>query len=97
MDDGVRKFVFGLALELGMTVKDIGDRMTVDELREWIAYYQISPFGHWRHDLNAAYVCMSMAGTKDTKLSDFMPDFNPIRPKIQDVADRLSSYFKGHA
>lgn len=33
--------MFGLARELGMTVSELGERMTSRELTEWMALYKI--------------------------------------------------------
>jgi len=34
--------MFHLAKELGMTVSELGERMTASEFSEWIAYYKIT-------------------------------------------------------
>lgn len=87
-----------LSLELGMTVRELYERMSVDELYEWTAYYNCDPFGPWRKDLNAAYICMSMAGTKNSKLKDFMPSFEPKEvPTTEDLSIRMQAFFKGQA
>lgn len=38
-----------LALALGCTVAELGERMTLDEWCRWQAYYQLEPFGGWWH------------------------------------------------
>lgn len=81
-----------------MTVGELYQRMSVEELYEWAAFYNVEPFGPWRRDLNAAYICMSMAGGKNSKLRDFMPHFEPEKlPTQAELSRKFHSYFKGKA
>ena len=73
--------MFKLALELGCTVSDLESRLSVAELREWVAYSLCDPFGTWREDFNSAKICASMAGGR---ISDYMPDFNPAPVTLAD-------------
>lgn len=91
MEDTLRKFLFQLALELGCTVSELSRRLSVSELLEWVAYYHLNPFGTWRGDLNAAYVCAALVGGK---IGDHMPDFTPHElPSTEQLADKLRAYF----
>jgi len=52
------------------------------KLSEWMAYYQIEPFGEERGDLRAAIIASTLANiwrgknSKSYKPSDFMPKFD---------------------
>jgi hypothetical protein len=78
-----------------MTVKKLMDELTVYELREWMAYYMVDPFGTFRSDLNAAFICQQFGGGK---VKDHMPDFGPrVLPTQEDLSKKLQSYFRGLA
>ena len=68
-----------LALALGMTVRELLARMDSRELAEWMAYYQLEPFGGFRGDLHAGLVCSTIANANKGKRgkpftpADFMP------------------------
>jgi hypothetical protein len=58
--------------------------MTEAEFRQWMAYYEIEPFGEERQDLRFANLCLLVARlwgdkkkTKGLKVSDFMLKFGP--------------------
>lgn len=63
-----------------MTVAELGDRMSSRELSEWMAYYQIEPWGEERADLRQAMTTSATANLlqsqskhpKWTKPADFM-------------------------
>ena len=66
-----------LALELGMPVGELSERMSAAEEVAWIAYYRESPFGDLRADMRNALVAQLIhnvnAGKgKSRKLQDFM-------------------------
>jgi len=71
--------VFRLALVLGLPVRELLARMGSDELTEWMAFYQLEPFGDFRADLRSAIVASTLAnahGSKEGKPftpEDFMP------------------------
>jgi len=52
------------------------------ELSEWMAYYQINPFGEWRADLRNGITAAVMAnahrgrGARAFKAKDFIPQFD---------------------
>lgn len=50
-----------------MTVSDLRRRMTQAELVEWIAYYQIEPFGPRRDDYRAGTVAATVYNVNRTK------------------------------
>ena len=71
--------MFRLALELGMTVGELESKMAPSELKEWIAYYNIEPFGSdvegYRHALGVTVFVNANRDSK-TKTSPFkLTDF----------------------
>jgi len=67
--------MFRLALALGRTVQELGRSVTVSELREWWAYYNLEPFGplaeDWRHGI-ACDVAAKTQGAKRRKARHHM-------------------------
>lgn len=61
--------------------------MSSRELSEWMAYYEIEPFGEWRADVRSAIVAMTVAAANRgkrqgaPKLEDFMPKFDQVATK----------------
>lgn len=59
--------------------------MSSRELAEWMAYYELEPFGEWRADVRSAIVAMTVAAAnrgkrgRAPKLEDFMPKFDGER------------------
>ena len=71
------KFRHLLALQLGMTVSELCDRLTAAEEASWIAYYRIEPFGDQRADMRNALIAQIQYNSqvkkdKARKLQDFM-------------------------
>lgn len=75
-----------------MTVAELGDRMSSRELSEWMAFYQIEPFGDERADLRQAMTTSAVHNSiqaqakhpKWTKPGDFMPfSGNPTQPNTE--------------
>lgn len=64
-----------------MTVGELGQRMSSHEFTEWMAYYEIEPFGEERADLRQAMTTQGIYNTlqaqrkhpKWHKLDEFMP------------------------
>lgn len=80
-----------LARELGMTVADLLSRISSREMTEWMAFYQLEPFGTNAemvgHAITASTVYNVNRGRKNkaAKPADFMPDFeSQVRPKTID-------------
>jgi len=82
-----RRSVFRLALALGMPVRELLARVGSDELTEWMAFYQLEPFGEMRADLRSGVVAATFANahrTKDARAftpEDFMPYIERTTPK----------------
>jgi len=85
--------MFRLALALGMTVRELKSRLTYNEFTEWMAYYQLEPFGEFRSDLRNGALCSLIANIKrDPKRrsspyepKDFMPFLDD--PELEDEGD----------
>ena len=69
-----RRFYFRLALERGISVDELLETTDSLELAEWIAYWQLEPFGdHWEQ---TAAVCETVAlagGAKNAKRDIWRP------------------------
>lgn len=70
---------FRLALKMGVPVAELQNRMSAAEFAEWMAFYEIEPFG-WQADFSGhaqtAATIANVNRSKDTKpykVSDFMP------------------------
>lgn len=58
-------------------------------LREWMAYFELEPFGEERADVRNAIACMTTASASGMKkngggkfsIKDFMPEFGKQQPK----------------
>jgi hypothetical protein len=93
--------VFRLALSLGMTVRELLAKLGSDELSEWMAFYQLEPFGDFRADYRSALMTSTFANAHRHKDSppfspeDFMP-FIERQPSMSDAksnAMRLKAMF----
>ena len=78
--------MFLLAPHLGRTVEELQATLTTRELMNWIAFYELDPWGERRADLRAGIVAsttynMQRGKSKALKASDFMPDFEPQKPQ----------------
>ena len=45
-----------LALSLGYTIAELDERLSSSELTDWMAYYQLEPWGSWRDNWHAALI-----------------------------------------
>ena len=66
---------------MGTTVRELLERIGSDELTEWFAFYNLSPFGDDRGDLQSAIVASTVYNMLKGKghsmgLSDFLPVFD---------------------
>ena|SRR5690606_23677190 len=75
-----------------MTVAELLDRMSSREFSEWMAFYEIEPFGDERADLRQAMTTSAVHNSiqahaknpKWTKPEDFMPYSEKAQPKTTD-------------
>lgn len=64
-----------LALQLGMTVAELSERLTASEEAHWIALYRQDPWGEQRGDMRSALIAQLIYNTnskKPKKMQDFM-------------------------
>lgn len=70
-----------LALEFGMTERELLTRMDAREYGKWKAFFRIFPFNQERADLRAAMIAANNANSmrdrsqRPYKISDFLFDF----------------------
>lgn len=82
-------FLYRLALELGewdveQSQTSLSAQMTLDQLRAWMAYYRIEPFGQpwWRAARLAATVGALWNGRYQEQVEEtFMPTYRADRPQ----------------
>lgn len=53
--------MFRLALQLGRTVSELEDSLSSSELVEWMALYEMEPWGVWRDNYHHAMQCALLA------------------------------------
>jgi|TARA_R110002020_G_scaffold155495_3_gene336584 hypothetical protein len=82
-----------------MTVRELLARIDSKELSEWMAYYELNPFGTVRDDLQAGIIASTIAnvnrGKSDKSFtpSDFMPYMDKPEQSegdMQSVMDALA-------
>lgn len=76
-------------------VDRLASHMTVKQLRGWMAYYEIEPWGEDRADLRAGIVAATVANAYRArgpalKPGDFMPVFD--KPRQQTQAEQLALF-----
>ncbi len=76
-----------------MPVCEAMERMPPAEFKWWMAMYQLEGWGEQRADLRAGIVASTIANVHTTKgkrfsPKDFMPDFEPRRPKVQSAQEQ---------
>lgn len=84
-------FLYRLALEIGewdveQTPGSLAARMTLDQLRRWIAFYRIEPFGQdWRRSgREVAMLGAVWTGKFNEDLEEkFLPTFRALRPQTE--------------
>lgn len=82
-------FLYRLALEIGewdveQSSQSLSARMTLEQLRVWMAFYRIEPFGQpwWRSARLAATVGAMWTGKYQEKVEEtFMPTYREARPQ----------------
>lgn len=72
-------------------------QMTSRQFSEWMAYYQIEPFGphldNWRTGQQCSVVANCNRDTK-TKKDPYVPsDFMPGKKKVESLADQIRAAF----
>ncbi len=81
-----------------MPVRELLTRMGSDEITEWMAFYQIEPFGDMRADVRSGVIASTFANANRAKNSKpFTPeDFMPFvdRPPLKDESKVNVARFK---
>ena len=72
--------MFDLAIALGKTVQELEQSLSSSEFTEWMAYFSLQPFGHYREDLRTGILASLIANIhKDKSRANFKPrDFMPF-------------------
>ena len=84
-----------------MTVRELLARVDSRELSEWMAYYQLEPFGNVREDLQAGIVASTIANVnrgkndKAFQPSDFMPFMEKPEQTVDDMKAVMDAIAKG--
>lgn len=78
--------MFRLALALGMTVEELGQRMSSRELSEWMAFFSLEPWGceveDWRFAMLASVIANVNRDPKKHRKPFEPRDFLPQRDKV---------------
>ena len=71
--------MLALALRLGMTLHDLREQMSAEELMLWMAYDRVSPIADIRGDIQASIVAASTLQAQGAKVTatDMMPKWAP--------------------
>jgi|TARA_Y100000034_G_scaffold28640_2_gene34441 hypothetical protein len=98
--------MFRLALALGMTVAELGRRMSSRELAEWRAFDALEPLGEPRADYRAGVIAATIANvhrgkrTRAFEPKDFMPYMEKpaVDAKAQqaNLAGDIKAFFKNY-
>lgn len=77
-----------LALRLGMTLQDLRERMSAEELFLWMSYNQESPLSDARGDIQASIIAASVFQAQGAKVSavDLLPKWKEESEQVIDEA-----------
>lgn len=75
-----------LALRLGMTLQDLRETMSAEELFLWQAYNEESPLSDARSDIQAAIIAASTLQAQGAKVTpmDLLPQWKPEKVQCVD-------------
>lgn len=80
-------FLYRLALEIGewdveQTTESLSRRISAEQLKRWIAFYRVEPFGQsWRRAARTAVTIASAWAKLPSDAEDlFLPGYNPNQP-----------------
>lgn len=91
-------FMHSVGAHLGKWIWEV-EQMPASRLVEYMAAYQISPWGDERADLRAGYVAATQynvnrqRGQRSLKVSDFVPDFKPKKKQTAKEMEMLFDLF----
>lgn len=90
-------FLHRLAAQMGIVdVDDLGRRISVRQLRRWLAFYRLEPFGNdWRRTARATVVTAKALGARIDEAAEemFLPTYDPRRP-LQTEEQMLAELMK---
>lgn len=81
-------FMLTLALRLGMTLQDLREKMSAEEMFLWMAYNQESPLSDTRGDIQASIIAASVFQAQGAKVSavDLLPKWKDEPAVVVDEA-----------
>lgn len=78
-------FWLSLSLKMGIPIRELQEKVDSRDFLLYQLYDQMEPIGGSRFDMGIGIVCHVLSklnGVKDTKISDFMPDYGvQVKPK----------------
>lgn len=83
-------------MELGRTVTELENTLSVSEFKEWIEFYQLEPFGAWRDNWNTATIAHILANVNRGKnrpaipLKEFM--WTDSRTRSKEKTDSFKAF-----
>ncbi|MNJ36871.1 hypothetical protein D3C77_316760 [compost metagenome] len=86
-----------LALRLGMTLQDLRERMSAEEMFLWMAYNEESPLSDARGDIQASIIAASTLQAQGAKVTpmDMLPKWRPdVERPVEDVQEEGEELFK---
>ncbi|MCO7523985.1 phage tail protein [Pseudomonas asiatica] len=89
-------FMLTLALRLGMTLQDLKQCMSAEELFLWQAYNEDSPLSDARGDIQAAIVAASTLQAQGAKVTpmDLLPQWKAEKPAVEQAPEEGEELFK---
>lgn len=79
-----------------MTVGELSQKMTSDELTEWMAFFQLEPWGTEVEDIRSAIIATVIANAnrdpkkqRAFKIEDFMPKWGRSGGETQTVEEQM--------
>jgi len=89
--------MFRMALALGCTVAELGDRMSYAELVEWMAYYMLEPWGCEPEDIRTSILAAASVAPftkRRVRPKDFMPKWYNPKPTEDELSARIWAWAK---
>lgn len=85
-----------LALRLGMTLQDLKQNMSAEELFLWQAYNEDSPLSDARGDIQAAIIASSTLQAQGAKVTpmDLLPQWKVEKPAAEQAPEEGEELFK---
>ncbi|MNJ40642.1 phage tail assembly protein T [Pseudomonas tussilaginis] len=85
-----------LALRLGMTLQDLRERMSAEELFLWMAYNEESPLSDARGDIQASIIAASTLQAQGAKVTamDLLPQWKVEKPAVERAPEEGEELFK---